>query len=157
MLSFGRPTGHFMTRETVEEQKPESASLWILHCNQYRPSSWARKIMSHKKIMIFISRMIITERKHKPRLSRMRITSLWVTAGRCESIRTPSDTSVLHCARVCATHQRLHWHPYRRSKISSVLPQRSRMRSNPLPGDHLRPLNTTQNADFTPCCIKRVT
>lgn len=116
MLSFGRPTGHFMTRETVEEQKPESVSLWILHCNQYRPSSWARKIMSHKKIMIFISRMIITDRKHKPLLSRMRIASLWVTVGRCEPIRTPSDTGVLHCAQVCATHLRLHWHPYRRSK-----------------------------------------
>lgn len=60
--------------------------------------------------------MIITERKHKPLLSHMRIAALWVSLGRCEPISTPSDTGVLHCARVFATYLRIHWHPYRRNK-----------------------------------------
>lgn len=60
--------------------------------------------------------MIITDRKHKLLLSRMRIAALWVTVGRCEHISTPSDTGVLHWARVCATHLWIYWHPYRRNK-----------------------------------------
>lgn len=46
----------------------------------------------------------------------MRIVALWVTVGRCQPFNTPSDTGVLHCARVCARQLRLHWHPYRRNK-----------------------------------------
>ncbi len=66
--------------------------------------------------MIFIFRMIITDRIHKPLLSRMRIDALWVTVGRWEPISTPSVTGVLHWARVCVTQLWIYWHAYRRNK-----------------------------------------
>lgn len=120
--------------------KSESPSLWILHRNQYQPSFCSSKIMSHKKIMIFISKMITQKTQ--------------ATQSRCKPIKTP----VWHgcpslCPSVCGVHSvsRVHL------SILNPLQRRSHTRSNSLPGDHLWPLITTQNADFTPCCIRRVT
>lgn len=74
--------------------------------------------------------------------------------SRCKPIKTP----VWHgcpslCPSVCGVHSvsRVHL------SILNPLQRRSQTRSNSLPGDHLWPLITTQNADFTPCCIRRVT
>lgn len=98
-----RPDTSWLGKQWRNKSKNLALYEFCIAINISLPS-WARKIMSHKKIMIFISWMIITDRKHKLLLSRMRIDSLWVTVGRCEPIRAQSDTDVLHCAWVYATH-----------------------------------------------------
>lgn len=158
----GRPSGKFFTGERARN-KSESLSLYefCIAINIYRlpvpPKS------CHKKIMIFISEMIITHKTQAPVTPHENLFKLSksLKISRCELIWTPVWHCPSLCPSVCGMHSLSlapvpHVHLFilnslRRSLFEvtdgvKFAPRRSFMTSW-----------QTQNADFTPCCIRSET